>query len=233
MNDAVNNAATDMLAWHPSIDTLDSVSTDVGLAETVDVRDRELVIDQLLWNALEPNPLYAHPQAATMLRAIASELASSLDRVAYLHPDDIAFHARAATARICNAGLAAHAIGDAVTGTQVMDFLGITHRELAELIIDDELVFVHDVWETTRLFPIWQFDLANAAVRPAAAVVLQGFAGTRFHRQRLALLSWMNRVTPGALPGNLSPVEWIDAGYDIDVLAEHVHDTAASLSTDS
>lgn len=220
--------ANEMRPWHPEIDTLRGLTDPAAHDDAIDIRD-EVDIDQLLWNALEPNPVYPHPEAAAMLRAVAVELAANRDRIAYLPAEDIAFHAKAAATRISNAGLATHVIGDAVTTAQVRDFLSISQRELAQLIIDDKLVFVHDVWETARLFPRWQFDLANRTIRSEVAAILHGFAGTSFHRQRFALLNWMTQVTPGDLPGDLSPVEWVEAGYDFETLIGLVNRVADGL----
>lgn len=53
-------------------------------------------VNELLWNSLEPDPIYLHGPAAELVREFAHQVARQLGTVAYLPADQVAAQAHAA-----------------------------------------------------------------------------------------------------------------------------------------
>lgn len=165
--------------------------------------------------------------AESVADGFVEELASHAPLLGKLDDEEAVRLGRRAAAQVLAAARWAQVVGDRLDTSQVTQLLGVTRQALAKRQQTGSLLGLPG--DGTTWYPTWQFDTAEARIRPEVRDLIGAFRDRLDDFDPYVIAAWATTPQDEDLAGE-TPAQWLQAGRDQDQLRRAAERAAARLS---
>ena len=165
--------------------------------------------------------------AASVIDGFVEALASDAEPLGKLETHEAKRLGRRAASQVLAAARWSQVVGDRLDTTQVTRLLGVTRQALAKRQQTGSLLGLPG--DGTTWYPTWQFDAADARIRPEVRDLIGAFRDRLDKVDPLLIAAWATTPQEEDLAGD-TPAHWLRAGRDPDQLRRAAERAATRLS---
>ena len=165
--------------------------------------------------------------AASVADSFVEVLTADARWLGKLEADEAVRLGRSAAEKVLAAARWSQVVGDRLDTTQVARLLGVTRQALAKRQQTGSLLGLPG--DGTTWYPTWQFDTAEARIRPEVRDLIGAFRDRLDDFDPYVIAAWATTPQDEDLAGE-TPAQWLQAGRDQDQLRRAAERAAARLS---
>ena len=165
--------------------------------------------------------------AASVADTFVEVLAAEVALLGKLDDQEAVRLGRRAAAQVLAAARWAQVVGDRLDTSQATQLLGVTRQALAKRQHTGSLLGLPG--DGTTWYPTWQFDTAEARIRPEVRDLIGAFRDRLDDFDPYVIAAWATTPQDEDLAGE-TPAQWLQAGRDQDQLRRAAERAAARLS---
>lgn len=165
--------------------------------------------------------------AAFVIDGFVEVLAADAEQLDQLDAHEATRLGRRAASQALAAARWSQVVGDRLDTTQVTRLLGVSRQAVAKRRQTGSLLGLPG--DGTTWYPTWQFDTAEARIRPGVRDLIGAFRDRLDEVDPLVIAAWATTPQDEDLTGH-TPAQWLRAGRDPDHLRRAAARAAARLT---
>jgi hypothetical protein len=184
--------------------------------------------DEIIEQSLDMNLLRERIAEAmtTIAQVFVERMSSEVELFEKVDEDEARQLAETAADQVIASLRWSQAVGDRLDTTQVTHLIRVTRQALAKRQVSGSLLGLPG--RTTTWYPTWQFDMTEHRIRPEVRDIVGAFRDQLENPDPFVIASWAN--TPQVDLDDVTPAQWLAAGYDARTLSEAAQRAAARLA---